>query len=85
MPGIVLTEHAVRRVFERHGYANLGYAFRHIHRWAKHDLHDAVLPDAVRTEKLLRYGSMGRIVANDAGWHGIIVNNTLVTMFYRKS
>jgi hypothetical protein len=38
----------------------------------------------VRAEKLARYAASGRILCDDTGWHGVIVNNTLVTMFTRK-
>lgn len=81
---VVLTEHAVRRVQERHNYGNLGMAFRHIRRWVKHELKPVTLPDRVLAEKQAKYGSVATVVADDTGWHGVIVDKTLVTMFLRK-
>lgn len=81
---VAITEHAVRRVQERHNFQSNGHAYRHIRRWSKHELRDVELPPAVRTEKLRRYGSEALIVADDVGWHGVIVNKTLVTMFFRR-
>lgn len=82
---IVVTEHAVKQVQHRHAFANRGYAFRFVQRWAKRQLHPAALPPAVMAEKLSRYTDPGVIVCDDTGWHGVIVNKTLVTMFFRDN
>jgi hypothetical protein len=80
---VVVTEHAVKQVQLRHAFKNRGYAYRFIQRWAKRKMSVASLPPAVMAEKLWKYLAPGVIKRDDTGWHGIIVNDTLVTMFYR--
>lgn len=80
---VVVTEHAVKQVQHRHGFKNRGYAFRFIQRWAKRRMHVAVLPPAVIAEKVSKYPQAGVIKCDDTGWHGVIVSDTLVTMFLR--
>jgi hypothetical protein len=82
---VVVTEHAVKQVQQRHAFKNRGYAYRFIQRWAKRRMNVAALPAAVTAEKLSKYATPGVIKCDDTGWHGVIVNQTLVTMFYRDT
>lgn len=82
---VVVTEHAVKQVQHRHTFKNRGYAYRFIQRWAKHRMTEASLPPAVAAEKLSKYSTPGVIKCDDTGWHGVIVNETLVTMFFRDT
>lgn len=80
---VVVTEHAVKQVQHRHRFANRGYAYRFIQRWSKRRLQPAALPPAVVAEKLAKYSTPGAVLRDDTGWHGVIVDRTLVTMFFR--
>lgn len=81
----VLTEHAVKQVQRRHAFKNRGYAYRFIQRWAKRRLSNATLPPSAIAEKMSKYSSPGVIQCDNTGWHGVVVNETLVTMFYRDT
>lgn len=81
---VILTEHAVARLQQRFNFATRGLAFRQLYRWSKRTMHEVELPPGVLAEKLLRYGPTTRTLRDDTGWHGVVVDGTLVTMFHRN-
>ena len=82
---VVVTVHALEQFAFRYRIATLAHAYHLLQRWASRATQPVTLPPAVLAHKEQVQQEPALYYTDGSGWHGTIVDNTLVTMFFRKN